>query len=90
MNYAHLEAVEDLVCVRVDNTKLARLAEPKAVEAPERGIAGPATMTGGGFSPQVLRFVFDQLVGNFVWVLKPLIEVRLKICEDLSMSEAKE
>ena len=67
MNYAHLEAVEDLVCVRVDNTKLARLAEPKAVEAPERGIAGPATMTGGGFSPQVLRFVFDQLVGNFVW-----------------------
>ena len=74
----------------INNTTLTRLAEPKAVEAPEWGVAGATTLTGGGFGPQILCFVFDQLVGNFVWVLKPLIEVRLKMREGLSSSKVKE
>ena len=38
-------------------------------------ISSATVLTGGGFVPQVQRFVFDKHVGKFVSVLEPLFEV---------------
>ena len=88
-NITDLEAMEGLVHVAVNDAILTGGAEPEAVKAPERSVASATTLAGGGRGPPVLRFMFDQLVGNLIRVLKPLFEVGLKMRERLLSSNAE-
>jgi len=71
----NLEFVEHLVRVLVNNATLTCWAEREAVETTKQRISSATVLTGGGFSPQAQRFVFDILVCIFVSVLEPLFEV---------------
>jgi hypothetical protein len=74
--------VEDVVCVLVNDTTLARWAQRKAIETTERRITDTASLTGGGLSSQVQHFVFDKLISKLFPILKPLLKVGLNTCED--------
>lgn len=82
---SYLKFVEELVCVLVNDATLTKQAGRETVDAPERGVAGAASLTGGGLVSEVQRFKFDDLVGKLIFKRKPVFEVRLKMDENRSL-----
>lgn len=61
--------------VLVSDAILTCRAEREAVQAAEQCLSDATILTGGGFVPQVQRFLFDKLIGKLVPVLEPVLEV---------------
>jgi len=72
MNVAYLKSMENIVYMLMGNTVSAKQATRKTVQAAKQHVIGAAYLAGGGFSSQIQCFVFDELLGKLIPVLKPL------------------
>ena len=74
----YLNCVKDMLQMLMNDTYLTRLARRETIQATKQCVSGATALTERRFIVQVQRFVFDELLGKLVPVLKPLLKVGLQ------------
>ena len=71
----YLKPMENIVCMLMNNTTLAKWTGRKAVKATEQRVVNAARLTRRGLDPEVECFMSHEFVGELFPVLEPLLQI---------------